>query len=576
MDNSRAPKKRYGNSVDGFVSGRSQRPQPGPNLRAFDQYYKAQRPGVASTNRRKVDGFSSPDGFRPIVAPAIHQPGVSRQPLEITDAFDGQQKSHNDVQKKVEELKDVKSKKSRRRLFRRNKHDKAYAKVHKHPKLRIGMRVGAALGALILLVGAGLILRTYLAGRNIFKGGGNSVVLNNQEVDPSLLRGEGDGRVNTLILGKGGEEQQSGPDLTDTIIIASIDPLAKEATLLSIPRDFWVKSPSGYQSKVNEVYANAKMAVLNEYPYAQRSSAAAKEKAEKAGLEALKKTLSDALGVPIHYHAMIDFAGFKKAIDTVGGIDITVTEDMAVSEYMWIGGKYYNLNVKPGKQHFDGQKALAFSRSRKTSLRGDFARSERQRAVILGLKDKVFSTGTLANPLKLNQLISDFGNQIVTDFSVNEIMRVYELTKDIPGNKVTSAGLDKYVIGDMINGLSVQVPKTGTFEYKEIQTYVRSIMRDAFLRSEDAKVIVLNGTNTAGLATKKSDELKSFGYNVISVGDAPTKAYTDTLLIDLRNGEKKYTLNYLQKRLGVTATGALPDANIASTGADFVIILGSK
>src|SRR5690606_21282449 len=112
---------------------------------------------------------------------------------------------------------------------------------------------------------------------DIFKGGGNSVVLNNENVDPTQLRGEGDGRVNILILGKGGTEQRDGPELTDTIILASIDPLAKESTLLSIPRDLWVKSPTGYSSKINEVYANALYAKQNEFAYNERNSSAAKE-----------------------------------------------------------------------------------------------------------------------------------------------------------------------------------------------------------------------------------------------------------------------------------------------------------
>src|SRR5690606_23880622 len=97
----------------------------------------------------------------------------------------------------------------------------------------------------------------------------------------------------------------------------------------------------------------------------------AKSKAEQAGIGALKGVVSETMGVPIHYYAMVDFAGFRKAIDTVGGIDINVTEDMSVTENMWLAGVgRYRLNVGEGWQHFDGTKALAFSRSRKTSAKG--------------------------------------------------------------------------------------------------------------------------------------------------------------------------------------------------------------
>lgn len=571
MDNFRTPKRRSSGSVDGFVTGKYLNQRGGSDLRAFDQYYRPKNRVSSPGAPRRVDSFGRVDGFTPGVLPAIDRPEAAQRPTDIGLTFERTQRNQ-ESQRPAYDAHVPKPKK--KGLFGRRKH-KADAKHHRHPKRRMTLRLAGVMAALLILVGGGVLLRGFLAGRNIFRGGGNSAILNNQNVDPAQLKGEGDGRVNILLLGKGGEEQSSGPDLTDTIIIASIDPIAKEAALLSIPRDFWVKS-NGYQSKINEVYANAKYAALDNYSFKERSTDQAKDAAEKAGIDAIKRVVSDTMGVPVHYYATIDFAGFRKAIDTVGGIEIDVTEDMAVKETLWINGRNYNLNVPEGRQQFDGMRALAFSRSRKTSARGDFSRAERQRAVILGLKDKVLSTGTLANPLKINQLISDFGDQVSTDFSVNEILRIYDLAKEIPGDKVASVGLDEYVIGDQISGLSVQVPKAGTFNYTEIQNYVRNIMRDAFLKKEDAKIIILNGTETAGLATKKSVELKSFGYNILSVGDAPTKDYAKTVLIDLRNGDNKYTLSYLEKRLNLKATGVLPDNTIEASAADFVIILGSN
>jgi hypothetical protein len=88
-------------------------------------------------------------------------------------------------------------------------------------------------------------------------------------------------------------------------------------------------------------------------------------------------------------------------------------------------------------------------------------------------------------------------------------------------------------------------------------------------------VAVFNGTTTGGLATTKADELKSYGYTIGTVDNAPTKNYTKTVVVDLRNGSKKYTKNYLEKRFGVTAVTSLPDPTIPASNADFVIILGS-
>lgn len=589
MNDFRQPKKKQQTSLDGFIVKRpagSVRPDQG--LRAFNRYHRPMRTGSAPGSVRPIDSFQkNVDGFVSTAQPVISGSVRQAKSADITEPFSRRITQQDVIQRNLTQhtrshqtatvQEEKQHHKAKRKLFGRKRGaGKTLAKKPKS-KFKLGLRISAAFGVLLLLVGGGLALRAFLISRNIFKGGGSSALLHNQNLDPSQLKGEGDGRINVLLLGKGGPEQKDGPDLTDTIIVASIDPIAHEAALLSIPRDLWVEQPSGTASKINQVYYDAKQRALNTFPYNQRDSGEAKDKAEQAGIDAMKTVVSETMGVPVHYYAMIDFAGFRKAIDTVGGVDINVSEEMAVSEHMWLAGYgAYNLNVGSGAQHFDGWRALAFSRSRKTSAKGDFARAERQRAVIVALKDKVLSLGTLANPVKVNQLMSDFSGQLATDFSVNEIMRLYDLAKEIPSDKIASVGLDEYVRGDMINGLSVQVPKAGLLDFSEIQDYVRNIMRDAFLKKENAKIMILNGTDTVGLATKKSKELKSYGYNVTSVGDAPTSDYTQTVLVDLRSGVNKYTRNYLEKRLGLTAVSSLPDSSIAVGDADFVIILGSN
>lgn len=570
MDNFKS-KESGPRSIDGFVPIKrngKKAPQP-EGLHGFNQYYKPAKGGKPDTKGPGLDSFRSLDGFVPSENQVIQNPASNMKANEFSSEV--REERIQEFTRTVKKEKAEKTKK-KRHLLRRKK-DKV--KGEKKSKKRLGLKLTGAFAGILLLIGGGLALRAFLISRNIFKGGGNSSILNNQNVDPSQLKGEGDGRVNILLLGKGGEGHD-GADLTDTIIVASIDPIAKEAALLSIPRDFWVKSATGYQSKINEVYYNAKTASLNKQPYAQRDSNDAKQQAEEAGLDAIEEVVSRTMGVPIHYNFMIDFKGFQKAIDTVGGVDINVTKDMAVYEKMRINNKTYYLNVKEGQQHFDGLRALAFSRSRHTSSRGDFARADRQRAVILALKDKILSLGTLANPVKINSLMGDLGGNMSTSFSVNELLRLYDLSKEIGGDKVVSVGLDDFVGGSTSsNGLSIQIPKAGMFVYDDIQDYVRNIMRDAFLKQEDAKVVVLNGTKTPGLATKKAKELKSYGYNVTDIDDAPTDTYTTTVIVDMRNGANKYTLNYLEKRFGVTGVRNLPDSNIVAGEADFVIILGT-
>lgn len=424
----------------------------------------------------------------------------------------------------------------------------------------------------LILVGGFLGGKFWLNLRNVLQGGGGAVALQ-ENVDPSLLRGEGDGRVNVLLLGRGGEGHD-GPDLTDTLVIASINPIQKEAALLSIPRDLYVSNSAGGYNKINEVFANAKNLSLSTSTLSGNSK---KRAAEDAGFKAIEEVISSKIGIPIHYHVMVDFAGFQKAINTVGGIDINVTEDLAV--YEWFGPNAV-LDVKPGMQHFDGERALGFARSRKTSARGDLNRSERQRAVILALKDKVLSAGTYSNPLKISQLMSDFGGHIRTNLSVDEVKRLYDIGNETPSNKVASVDLvtppNDYIIGTMMNGLSVQIPKAGLDDYSDVKYFVRNRLKDGFIAQENATVAVYNGTTITGLAARTSKDLKSYGYNISAVADAPTKGVQKTIVVDLRGGEKKYTKRYLENRFGTQVVDEIPDAKIDPGTADFVIILGQN
>jgi LCP family protein required for cell wall assembly len=428
----------------------------------------------------------------------------------------------------------------------------------------------AGVALVLVLAGGFLFAKGYLNLHKVFRGGAEGAAALQENVDPSKLKGEGDGRVNILLVGK-----DAAAGLTDTIIIASINPIQKEAALLSIPRDLYVKTGTGGYTKINAVYANARNQVLN-----GRKTDDQAKRADDAGFEALENVIESKIGIPIHYHVMVDFEGFKQAIDTVGGVDINVTDELAVQEQMNIEGRWYNLNVQPGQQHFDGFRALAFARSRHTSARGDFSRSERQRAVLVALKSKVFSAGTYANPLKISSLMSNFGNHVQTNLAVNEISRLYDIGKDIDGSKVASVGLadppNNYLVTDNIDGISIVRPRAGLDNYKEIQNFIRNKLKDGFLADENATIAVLNGTNVAGLAGRTAEELKSYGYNVSQIADAPTKGYTSTIIVDLRNGQKKYTKAYLEKRFGTSVVSSLPDSNINPGTADFVIILGQN
>lgn len=550
---SNKPTKRSSGSVDGMVT----RPGPfRPTKKPSPVAPVHKDRGQQFTQRANLDDFKRSDGFHPTNQPTIEAtngqaPLVRERPLERQP----KRRSDGTIDLSLPQG----AAKPKRRRFR----------------LRRPGKRGIIVSCVIVLLLAGAFFgKSWWSLNKVFRGGGDSAFLQDG-VDPSRLNGEGDGRVNILMLGKGGDGH-TAPDLTDTLLVASIDPINKKAALLSIPRDLWV-TPNNNGMKINSVYANAKNRILNGKKINNQQ-----EEAEKAGLAAIQKEVSSDMGIPIHYYVMVDFDGFKKAIDTVGGIDINVTPNNTVSEVLWdeSTGKNYKLDVKTGQQHFNGQRALFYSRSRNTSPRGDFDRTERQRLVLQALKDKILSAGTYSNPAKVSGLLDAFGDDVSSNLSLKEVMRLYDIAKTLPNDGIASIGLadppNNFVTIGNVNGQSIVKPQAGIGNYTAIQNYVRNALKDGFIANENAKIVILNGTTIPGLATKKSDELKSYGYNITSVGTAPTQNYTNTILVDLRGGNKKYTKRYLEQRLKLTTVNSLPDPKIIPGDADFVILLGQN
>ncbi|HZP55601.1 MAG TPA: LCP family protein [Candidatus Saccharimonadales bacterium] len=450
-------------------------------------------------------------------------------------------------------------------------------KDRKHPKNRpvrakkILKRTALVL-LILILAGAGYLgVKFYLVQKHLFHGGGKAPVLASScdgDVPVSQLSKEGDGRINILLLGIGGPGHD-GPDLTDTIMVASIDPVTKKVDLLSIPRDLWVKIPhDGYQ-KINAAYPNGKEA----------SSAKDENGQDKDGLKLLDQTLQPIIGINIHYHVVVDFTAFQQAVDAVGGVDVNVPEQLYDPTIAW-ENHYNSVIAQKGIQHFDGHKALLYAKSRETS--SDFARAERQRLILVALKDKVFSAGTFANPVRISSLLDSLGNNVYTDFDSSTIKCLYSEVQKVPSSNIKSLDLvtppNNLLTTDNIEGLSVVEPVDGLYDYDRIQSFVRNSLRDGFIARENAQVAVYNATNTAGLATQTADTLKSYGYNVKTVDNAPNSTNpANTTVVDLSKGIDKYTRHYLETRFGVIAQSKLPTGTGINPplGTSFVIILGT-
>ena len=444
-------------------------------------------------------------------------------------------------------------------------------------KLRVkwrGLRRAMAVAVILVVTLGGLVIsQSYLKLHQVFRGGAGTAAALRENVNPDLLKGEGTGRVNILLLGRGGGNHD-GPDLTDSMMLVSIDPVNHTSTLLSLPRDLWVNVPNAGVMKLNAAWETGEFQYLG-----KTAPGSTNPNAIKAGFTSVDQTVEQVLGVNIDYNALVDFQAFQQAVDTVGGVNVNVPTPLVDPTMAWENGN--NPTLAPaGSDNFDGKQALLYVRSRETS--SDFARADRQRAVLVALKNKIETLGTLSNPVKISGLMNSFGNNVQTDLSLGNADRLYSILKSISANHISSVDLDgannaaanQYVSDGNVNGQAVVLPKAGLFQYGDIQQFVRGQLKDPYIIKEHAKVLVLNGTQTPGLATNMATQLQSYGYDVIKTGNTPNNNWMRTTLVDL-NSKDKYTKHYLEERLGVTADTSLSDKTISTNGADFVIIIGS-
>ena len=303
---------------------------------------------------------------------------------------------------------------------------------------------------------------------------------------------------NILLLGYGGGMHQ-GAYLTDTMIVAHVDLEKKKAVLISIPRDIWVKVPTrsdSFYSKINAVY---QMGLFPEdYPDLDRKYISSEN---PSGL--VKKVVGDVTGLKIDYYVAVDFQGFVNAIDTLGGVNINVTnsftdpecpiegkeddlcgkkeEDLpelekiaTESAVLAFPCRYETVTFTKGLTQMDGETALKFARSRH-SLEdgGDFRRAQRQQQVIDAVKNKVLSINFIP---KIVPFIDELGDHITTDVKADRFI--------LEGPNAGKYSIATYVISNEFttetrseNGQYIIVPRTGIDDWDEIHTVISNRLK---------------------------------------------------------------------------------------------------
>jgi LCP family protein required for cell wall assembly len=354
-------------------------------------------------------------------------------------------------------------------------------------------------------------------------------------IGPTPPPWDGSNRVSLLVMGLDYRDWEAGegPPRTDTMILFTVDPIHRTAGILSIPRDLWVNIPGFEYGRINTAY---QLGEAYQIPGGGPALAA--------------QTVEELLGVPVDYYAQVDFGTFVRFIDEIGGIKVEFTETTKLDPL----GDGNTKRFKPGVYNLPGDLALAYARLRKTEG-GDFDRGLRQQSVIMGIRQQILNHELL--PMLISKapvLYNELSTGIRTNLSLDEAIRLAWLASQIPEEDIKRAAINEQHV-------SFAQSPDGTQEVlKPITEKIRALRDEVFsqanpaspiaanlditelVKQENARVRVLNGSSSPGLAAETSDFLKTQGINVVETGNA--EQYSTTTQITFYTG-KPYTLKYL-------------------------------
>jgi len=392
-------------------------------------------------------------------------------------------------------------------------------------------------------------------------------------ISDNKLRGEEADRVNILLLGMGGSKHEGGY-LADTIMLASLKPSTGQVSLVSIPRDLTIPMGNSGWRKINNI------------------NALAEAKNPGSGSQASAQAIGELLDLPIEYYVRADFEGFTEVINELGGIEVNVENILDDYEYPIMGqednpnyyARYEHLYIPTGMQKMNGELALKYARSRHAAGAegSDFARSRRQQLIMEAVKEKLLSRDNLLKPVMIAKIINQLEEHVDTNLEIWEMVRLWDLTKNINRDNIINKVIDNGPNGFLIDsrgedGAYILVPRAGNFS--QIKKFIQNIFGEEanntdnteiglnnFIKNNgrqkstsSSRVEIMNGTWISGLAGQKAGLLKEYNFTVTKVGNAAARDYTKTLIYDLSYGKKDTDLKLLIDITGAEQAFDSPD-----------------
>lgn len=559
-------KPRRQSSIDGFVPRR-------PTQQPVRQSPERTRRPVSTTGdvglRRPTARAAAP------TSPTLHRSAQGLDRSEEGMRHSGQSLSRNDIDESLNAINEpVEKKISKRRQRRLRKTKKPMTRKRRIIKWTI-----ITVLILGLLFGGWFAYKILSNGGSVFKGG----LLGLIQTQP--LKQDSNGRSNILVLGTSDDDpNHPGGDLTDSMMVVSIDQNSKTAAMFSIPRDLYVEygmaCPSGYQGKINAYFSCANPGTGAE--------------AEQDRLKKTRDFIGNIFDMDIQYSVNVNNTVIVEAVDAVGGVDVDIKGNGPVPygveagsildrNFDWRCNYQCNyVKYSPGVHHLDGKHALYLSMARGHSaptyglVDSNFDREKNQQKIMVALKDKAVSTGTLTNIGKVTALMDALGNNLRTTFETSEIRTLAKLGTEVDTSNIVSISLfgeeDAVVTTGNYGGASVVMPSAGIFNYAEIQKFIAKKLSTNPVVREGANIVVANGSGVAGVAQTEADKLDALGYSISGIVNAPEGTYAPVTIYKISEG-MNLTKEKLSSRLGVEITTAAPPM-IVAPGTDFLVIFG--
>lgn len=427
-------------------------------------------------------------------------------------------------------------------------------------------RIVTWVALIIVFVLIGLVTWAVLWGNDIIAkitGGQGNIFDLFTFIEPTYdpLKTDENGRTNILAFGtsgynmegENGDGTHDGAQLTDSIMMISLNQETGDFAMLSLPRDLKASPTCTATSKINEVYWCSNMYGDN----------------EQAGAEALMAEVGSILGVDFQYYAHINWGSLVDIVNILGNIQVTLDED--ISDYYYTGTVFeanttYTIN---------GEQALGLARARHGTTSGDFSRAASQQKILIGikerLKEKELSVGDLIG------IASSLGDNLRTNFSVEELKTIAHLSADLDFDNMRQISLvEPYwlVKTGNINGISYVLPSAGVGNYGNIQAYVAEMTSSDPRVYENPTILVLNGTDTAFLASNEVTKLQEKGYTEVAADNAPEGEYREDITLYSTTSEKPGTKKMLEELYETEAKTDLPE-NLPQDY-DFVIVFGGE